>query len=98
MRPALAIAAVVASIALAGCSGPIPSPPLPEPLTDDEVAEILETDADIRWSTLETLVDGAPRPDAEFIAFATPDTWPTAWRSACATRVSIPRTCARAAV
>ena len=75
----MAVIALLGVLAVSACAGPLPQPPpLPEPLTDDEVAEILETDADIRWSTLEALLDGAPRPDAEFVAFTTPDTWPTA--------------------
>jgi hypothetical protein len=65
----------VAAIALTGCTAIAPPAPLPDPLSDDEVAQILQVDADIRWSVLEALVDGAPRPEVEFVAYSTPETW-----------------------
>lgn len=71
-RPVLLVAGV---LALAGCTA-APPPPLPQPLTDEEVAEILQVDADMRWSVLEVLVDGAPRPDVEIVAYSTAETWP----------------------
>jgi hypothetical protein len=77
MRAPPAVAAMVVVLGLAGCSASGPPAPLPEPLTDAEVAEILRAEAEIQWEALETLVDGAPRPPAVFIAFTTPDTWPS---------------------
>lgn len=65
----------VAALALAGCTAIAPPPPLPDPLSDEEVADILRVDADIRWSVLEALVDGAPRPEVTFQEFTTPETW-----------------------
>lgn len=75
-RAGTATAVALVLVTLAGCAS-IPEPPQPPPsLTDDEVAEILRADADIRWSVLEPLLDGAPRPEAEFVAFATQEEWP----------------------
>jgi hypothetical protein len=81
MRAPMAVAALlgvvlVSGCGLAGCTSTGPPAPLPEPLTDAEVAEILRVDADIRWSALQTLVDGAPRPDVSFVAYTTAETWP----------------------
>jgi hypothetical protein len=77
MRAPLAVAAVVTAttVLLAGCTASGPPAPLPEPLSDEEVAEIVRVDADIRWAALETLVDGAPRPGAVFIEFTTAESW-----------------------
>lgn len=74
--PGAAIVAVMAALGLVACAPAGPPPPLPEPLSDAEITEILRVDADIRWAALETLVDGAPRPGAVFLQFTTATDWP----------------------